>query len=491
MRQPEAQGDHSGAILDESGRELGRHDGVMGFTDRTTKGDRHRRRSARRSTSSRSTPTSARSPSVRAESLMKRGLSRRASAGLPGTPRIRCARACGSAIAPPAKRRAVTPLSDPGRVRVEFDNPVRSVAPGQAAVFYAGEEVHRRRVDRRGDRVSDDEVRRSSESHDPVFRLMDELGYRFANVELLDQALTHRSYVNECSDPVPRQRALRVSRRRGDRSGRVVGADGALPGGARRSAVEDARARSSAKAALARIAEQARSSAKRCGSGAAKRCRAGAPSLRSCRDAFEALIAAVYLDAGLEQVTQVLLPWFELPRAARAAEVRSEDRAPAAHSSGAAHHADLSSDRRERSGPRQSLRGRAPDRRRREEPRGRPHQERGGAERRGELHCCSATSRAVDPAGSGSPWCARGAARFDDQLRAALRTPFRRRASRSRSSKRSRGSTGTGALFAKLETDQRLDRDPAVRRQSSEHGRELRRSRARLRSSRTQDRSTG
>jgi tRNA-specific 2-thiouridylase len=34
----------------------------------------------------------------------------------------------------------ITPLSD-GRVRVRFDEPQRAVTPGQAAVFYRGEEV--------------------------------------------------------------------------------------------------------------------------------------------------------------------------------------------------------------------------------------------------------------------------------------------------------------------------------------------------------------
>ena len=34
-------------------------------------------------------------------------------------------------------------------------------------------------------------------SHDPVFRLMNALGHRFSDPDLLTQALTHRSYAFE------------------------------------------------------------------------------------------------------------------------------------------------------------------------------------------------------------------------------------------------------------------------------------------------------
>ena len=35
----------------------------------------------------------------------------------------------------------ITPLADPSRVEVRFDEPQRAVTPGQGAVFYSGELV--------------------------------------------------------------------------------------------------------------------------------------------------------------------------------------------------------------------------------------------------------------------------------------------------------------------------------------------------------------
>jgi tRNA-uridine 2-sulfurtransferase len=139
MRQPEAQGDHSGPILDEQGRELGRHEGVMNFTIGQRRGIGIG--GARSPLHVLAIDAEERSITVgTAEALLKRGLvaSRLCwTAGAPTDPvraRVRVRyRAAG-------EEAMVTPL-EADRAEVIFDRPVRSIAPGQAAVFYAGEEV--------------------------------------------------------------------------------------------------------------------------------------------------------------------------------------------------------------------------------------------------------------------------------------------------------------------------------------------------------------
>lgn len=138
MRQPEAAGDHRGPIRDEAGNEIGRHDGVMGFTIGQRRGIGL---AAKHPLFVLGIDADDRSITVGpADRLDRRGLfASRASwpAGRPDEPiradvKIRYK-------SPPAPA-LVTPLED-GRVRVDFDGPVRAVAPGQAAVFYLGDEV--------------------------------------------------------------------------------------------------------------------------------------------------------------------------------------------------------------------------------------------------------------------------------------------------------------------------------------------------------------
>ncbi len=150
-----------------------------------------------------------------------------------------------------------------------------------------------------------------NESHDPVFRLMDLLGHRFARVELLIQALTHRSYVNECSDPIDDNERLEFL---GDAVIDLVVSSELMARfpDAREGPLSKMRATIVSEGGLARIAEKLNlGDAIRLGRGEEMSGGRTKPSILS--DAFEAVIAAVYLDAGLDRATQVLLPWFDFP----------------------------------------------------------------------------------------------------------------------------------------------------------------------------------
>jgi ribonuclease III len=150
-----------------------------------------------------------------------------------------------------------------------------------------------------------------ADSHDPVFRLMEQLGHRFNNMELLTQALTHRSYVNECSDPVQDNERFEFL---GDAVIDLIVSSELMARfpEAREGPLSKMRATMVSEGGLARIAEKLDlGQALRLGRGEEMSGGRTKPSILS--DAFEALIASVYLDAGLERATQVLLPWFEFP----------------------------------------------------------------------------------------------------------------------------------------------------------------------------------
>ncbi len=151
----------------------------------------------------------------------------------------------------------------------------------------------------------------AGESHDPAVRLMDALGHRFRDPELLTQALTHRSYVNECTEPVPDNERFEFL---GDAViDLIVSAElmARFPE-AREGPLSKMRATVVSEGGLARIADKLRlGEAVRLGRGEEMSGGRTKPSILS--DAFEAVIAAVYLDAGLERATQVLLPWFDFP----------------------------------------------------------------------------------------------------------------------------------------------------------------------------------
>ena len=140
MRQPAAQGDHAGRIVDEAGQTLGQHAGVMNYTVGQRRGigvaAPHRLHVLGIDAESKTVTVGP------AESLAKAGLvASRASwpAGRPSGPiealvKIR--------YRDPGTPATIVPL-DGGddRVEVRFHRPASAVAPGQAAVFYGGDEV--------------------------------------------------------------------------------------------------------------------------------------------------------------------------------------------------------------------------------------------------------------------------------------------------------------------------------------------------------------
>lgn len=138
MRQPEAQGDRSGVIVDRDGHELGRHDGIAGFTIGQRKklglGTHKKLHVLQIDAESKTVVVGEK------EELLKLGLHADRAAWPSGTP------------VEPVRARARIRYRSPGAlativpkegtsVEVRFDEPVSAVAPGQAVVFYAGEEV--------------------------------------------------------------------------------------------------------------------------------------------------------------------------------------------------------------------------------------------------------------------------------------------------------------------------------------------------------------
>ncbi|MEL7368637.1 MAG: tRNA 2-thiouridine(34) synthase MnmA [Myxococcota bacterium] len=137
MRQPQAQGDHSGPIVDEQGRTLGQHDGVMNFTIGQRRGIGV---AARTKLHVLSIDAEDKTITVGpASSLGKSGLVARNPAWPAGAPEGPIEATVKIRYRDPGTPAVVTPTAD--GVEVRFERPVRAVAPGQAAVFYAGDEV--------------------------------------------------------------------------------------------------------------------------------------------------------------------------------------------------------------------------------------------------------------------------------------------------------------------------------------------------------------
>lgn len=150
-------------------------------------------------------------------------------------------------------------------------------------------------------------------SKDPVRRLMDAIGHHFESPELLTQALTHRSYVNECTESVLDNERFEFL---GDAVIDLIVSVELMRRypEAREGPLSKIRATVVSEPGLARIAETIHlGDALRLGRGEELSGGRTKPSILS--DAFEALIAAVYLDAGLDRATEVLLPFFDFPKA--------------------------------------------------------------------------------------------------------------------------------------------------------------------------------
>ena len=151
-------------------------------------------------------------------------------------------------------------------------------------------------------------------SKDPEARLVERLGHRFGKVALLREALTHRSYVNECEDPNVRDNE-RFEFLGDAVIDLVVSAElmKRYPE-AREGPLSKFRASIVSESALAKVAQRLELGvALRLGRGEEMSGGREKPSILS--DAFEALMAAVFMDGGLRAATDVLLRWLEFPSA--------------------------------------------------------------------------------------------------------------------------------------------------------------------------------
>lgn len=147
---------------------------------------------------------------------------------------------------------------------------------------------------------------------DPVARLEGLLQHHFRDPRLLHEALTHRSYVNECNEP-----SVRDNERLeflGDAVIDLVVSEALMARypNAREGHLSKVRASLVSEPGLAKLAEQiGLGEALRLGRGEELSGGRGKASILS--DAFEALIAALYLDGGIQKVAEVLLPRLTLP----------------------------------------------------------------------------------------------------------------------------------------------------------------------------------
>ena len=138
MRQPEARGDHSGPVVDEEGKVLGRHDGVMNFTVGQRKGLGI---AARHPLHVLSLDPDAQTVTVGPVArLLKDGLMARDASWPAGRPAGPVRARVKIRYRDPGTPAVITGRED-GRVDVRFERPVRAVSPGQAAVFYVDDEV--------------------------------------------------------------------------------------------------------------------------------------------------------------------------------------------------------------------------------------------------------------------------------------------------------------------------------------------------------------
>lgn len=147
---------------------------------------------------------------------------------------------------------------------------------------------------------------------EPAKRLLWELGYQFQNSALLLEALTHRSYVNEVTTPNVRDNERLEFL--GDRVIDLVVSEELMVRHpeAREGTLSRMRSAIVSEAALAAVASTVRlGEALRLGRG--EELSGGRTKLSLLADAFEALIAAIYLDGGMGAAKDVLLVQLQFP----------------------------------------------------------------------------------------------------------------------------------------------------------------------------------
>lgn len=134
--------------------------------------------------------------------------------------------------------------------------------------------------------------------------LEDRLGYHFKSAELLETALTHRSYANESATAVAHNERLEFL---GDAIVDLVATHMLMEqmAEANEGLLSQARAKVVSEAALARAAESiGLGSVLRLGRGEDRSGGRGKPSLLA--DALEAVVGALYLDAGFETTRSIV-----------------------------------------------------------------------------------------------------------------------------------------------------------------------------------------
>jgi ribonuclease-3 len=150
---------------------------------------------------------------------------------------------------------------------------------------------------------------------DPETRLIEALSYQFKDLAILREALTHRSYVNESDEPNVRDNERFEFL--GDAVIDLVVSEELMRRypEAREGALSKMRASVVSEAALASLAISIHlGEALRLGRGEDLSGGRSKPSLIA--NAFEALVAGIYLDGGLEAVREVLLLHLPLPSSA-------------------------------------------------------------------------------------------------------------------------------------------------------------------------------
>lgn len=140
MRQPEAQGDHAGPIVDREGRVVGQHPGVMHFTVGQRKGLGVA--AGERLHVLRILPEDKTVVVGTGDDLLQSGLRGHGAVWPAGAPSGPVRARVQIRYRDPGTPATVTPLPGEGSpVEVRFDRPVRAIAPGQATVFRQGDQV--------------------------------------------------------------------------------------------------------------------------------------------------------------------------------------------------------------------------------------------------------------------------------------------------------------------------------------------------------------